>query len=368
MKRKKIINIVGARPNLMKIAPIIKEMNKSNLDHLLLHTGQHYDRNLSKTFFEELDIPMPDINLNVGSDTPARQIAKIMEAFDEVCVREKPGYILVVGDVNSTVACSLVAAQRGIKIIHVEAGLRSRDKSMPEEINRLATDAIADYLLPPSMDAVENLLEEGHSKNKIKMVGNIMIDTLLMFRSKIEASGILDELNMKSRQYAALTLHRPANVDDKEAFQRILEAVMEIQKEIKIVFPVHPRTEKMIQKHNLTKIIQQMENLILTPPLGYFDFGKIISHSKFVLTDSGGIQEETTVYGIPCITLRENTERPVTITTGTNELAGSETGKIVNFAKKILAGNWKKGAVPDLWDGHAAERIVNFINLLNKQS
>jgi UDP-N-acetylglucosamine 2-epimerase len=355
----KILVIAGARPNFMKIAPIMRAMKASpRLEPILVHTGQHYDVQMSETFFNELQIPKPDISLEVGSDTHARQVARIMERFETVCDEQKPEAILVVGDVNSTMACSIVAAKKDIKIIHVEAGIRSRDRSMPEEINRMVTDAITDILLPPSSDAVENLLAEGHAAGKIHLVGNIMIDTLLSSRALIEKSDILEKLGLKQGGYVSLTLHRPSNVDNIENFRQILAALEVIQREIPIVFPIHPRTRKMITELGLSDYVDSLKNLILSNPLGYFDFGKLISASRFVLTDSGGIQEETTVYGIPCITLRENTERPITVWEGTNELAGCDTQKIVALARDIMDGRWKKGRIPELWDGHAAERII----------
>ncbi len=358
----KIINVVGTRPNFMKIAPIIKAMDKeSSIEHLLLHTGQHYDLKLSKNFFDELGIPHPDINLNIGSDTQTKQVARIMTAFEAVCDEHQPDMILVVGDVNSTMACSLVAAKKGIKIIHVEAGIRSNDRSMPEEINRLVTDSLADYLLPPSTDAVDNLLKEGHDTSKIHLVGNVMIDTLKMFEDKVNGSTILEKLNVSSNEYVALTLHRPSNVDDVSSFQKILNALKEIQKQITVVFPIHPRTQKMIKELGLDHTINEMENILIVEPMGYLDFGKLISNARFVLTDSGGIQEETTVYGVPCITLRENTERPVTVSQGTNELAGMNTEKIIKYAKQVLEGHWKSGKIPEYWDGKAAKRIVSYI-------
>ena len=359
IKPVKILVIAGARPNFMKIAPIMRAMKASlKLEPILVHTGQHYDVQMSETFFTELQIPHPDISLEVGSDTHARQVARIMERFETVCDEQMPQAILVVGDVNSTMACSIVAAKKDIRIIHVEAGIRSRDRSMPEEINRMVTDAITDILLPPSSDAVENLLAEGHAAGKIHLVGNIMIDTLLTSRLLIDKSDILEKLGLKQGEYASLTLHRPSNVDNVENFSKILAALDIIQQEIPIVFPIHPRTRKMIDELGLNAYVESLKNLILCDPLGYFDFGKLISASRFVLTDSGGIQEETTVYGIPCITLRENTERPVTVWEGTNELAGCDTQKIVAFAREILAGHWKIGRIPELWDGHAAERII----------
>ncbi len=358
----KIINIVGARPNFMKMAPIIKEMNKrQSIEQILVHTGQHYDQKLSHAFFDELGIPKPDINLNIGSDTHTRQVARIMMAFEEIIDDYKPDMILVVGDVNSTMACSLVAAKKGVKITHVEAGIRSGDRNMPEEINRLVTDAIANYLLAPSPDAIDNLQKEGHAPEKIGFVGNIMIDTLHMHATDIQSSKILDTLSLRAHKYVTLTLHRPSNVDNKSSLQNILQALKVIQERIPIVFPVHPRTAKMIETFGLKEEMTTMRNLIQIEPIGYLDFGKLISNSKFVLTDSGGIQEETTVYGIPCITLRENTERPITITEGTNELAGADANKILELVNKIWQGQWKKGQIPTYWDGHAAQRIIDFI-------
>jgi UDP-N-acetylglucosamine 2-epimerase (non-hydrolysing) len=358
----KIINIVGARPNFIKIAPILRQMKKSRvINPVLLHTGQHYDIEMSKRFFQELNIPEPDISLEVGSDTHARQVAKIMERFDTVCDDQQPDAILVVGDVNSTMACSLVAVKKGIRVIHVEAGIRSYDREMPEEINRLVTDSIADLLLPPSKDAVENLLKEGHHPDHIRMVGNIMIDTLMDAQPRIGESQILPKLGIREKEYVLVTLHRPSNVDRVEDFKRILLAFLEIQKKFPLVFPVHPRTRKILENSELTEITRRMSNLILCDPLGYFDFGKLVKDSRMVITDSGGIQEESTVYGIPCITIRENTERPITVLEGTNELAGTDTAKIIDFASQIGEGKWKRGRVPELWDGHTAERIISAI-------
>jgi len=355
----KIINIVGARPNFIKIAPIMRQMQKSSIiEPILLHTGQHYDIEMSKRFFQELNIPSPDISLEVGSDSHAKQVARIMERFDDVCDSQKPDGILVVGDVNSTMACSLVAAKKGIKIIHVEAGIRSFDREMPEEINRMVTDAITDLLLPPSRDAVNNLLKEGHPAGKIHLVGNIMIDTLMDSQPQIMKSEILRQLGIEERKYALVTLHRPSNVDNISDFKRILLALAKIQERLPIVFPVHPRTRKILDDPELKVITGNMPGLVLCDPLGYFDFGRLVSGCRMVITDSGGIQEESTVYGIPCITIRENTERPITLWEGTNELAGTDTAKIINFAEQILDGKWKTGKIPELWDGHTAERII----------
>ncbi len=361
----KVVNIVGARPNFVKIAPLMHAMEASTkMEAVLVHTGQHYDYNMSESFFKELQIPEPDVYLNVGSDTHGKQVAKIMKKFDDFCEEYQPDLVVVVGDVNSTMACSLVATKRHIKVAHIEAGIRSYDRGMPEEVNRIVTDSIADLLLPPSQDAVENLIKEGHTTDQIQLVGNIMIDTLLKNQQKILASNILQMLNVLPKEYALLTLHRPSNVDNTESLGNIIDALEVIQENIHIVFPVHPRTKKKIEEFGLMSRINQMENIVLTEPLGYFDFGKLVYDAKFVMTDSGGIQEETTVYQTPCITIRENTERPVTVLEGTNELAGADKVKIIDFANQILDGKWKKGIVPELWDGKTAERIVNvFENL-----
>ncbi len=357
-----IVNIVGARPNFIKISPLMHEMLKSDkIQPSLLHTGQHYDYTMSESFFKELSIPEPDVYLGVGSNTHAKQVATIMEKFDDYCDDYSPDMALVVGDVNSTMACSIVAVKRNIKVIHVEAGIRSWDRNMPEEINRMVTDSIADILMPPSIDAVRNLKKEGHADSAIHMVGNIMIDTLIMQQKNIQKSNILQKLNIKEKQYALTTLHRPSNVDQISDLTQIIEAIEHIQHTIKIVFPIHPRTKKMLDKFNLLTKIATFKNLILTEPLGYYDFGKLVKDSKFVMTDSGGIQEETTVYQTPCITLRANTERPITISQGTSELAASNKEVIISYAEKIMNNQWKKGSIPDLWDGKTSGRIVKVL-------
>lgn len=358
----KIINVVGARPNFMKIAPIMDAMAESKVIHpVLLHTGQHYDEKMSELFFTELKIPRPDIYLGVGSLSHAKQVARIMELFDDICVSEKPDGVLVVGDVNSTMACSLVAAKHNIKVIHVEAGLRSFDRTMPEEINRLVTDSIADLLLTTSADANENLLREGIAPEKIEMVGNVMIDTLFKFMPIFEHSPILSQLNLKPKGYVLVTLHRPSNVDEKKNLESIIEVFAEIGKRAKVVFPIHPRTLKNIKEFGLDKKIRKIDSLILCEPLGYFDFQKLMSKSGLVITDSGGVQEETTVLGIPCITVRENTERPITISIGSNELTGNNYEKIIKLANDAFDGKWKKCSIPELWDGKAGKRIVKVL-------
>ncbi len=360
---KKIMNVVGARPNFMKIGPIQREMNRrsSEFQPVLVHTGQHYDEKMSKLFFDDLQLPKPDVYLGVGSGTHAEQTAKIMIDFEKVCREHKPDMVLVVGDVNSTVACSLVAAKLWIPVVHVEAGLRSFDRKMPEEINRLVTDALADYLFITEKAGIENLKNEGVDDAKVHFVGNVMIDSLAFFLEKARESDILKKLELREKNYALVTLHRPSNVDDPENFLKILSAFEQIEKEIPIVFPIHPRTRKNIERFGLEDRVKALKNLKLLPPIGYLDFMNLTQNCKFVMTDSGGIQEETTYLGIPCMTLRENTERPITIEVGTNELVGPNTEQILNYAQKMLSGQWKKGAVPELWDGHAAERIVEVL-------
>jgi len=309
----KIINIVGARPNFMKIAPIMAAYSRCrHIEPLLVHTGQHYDERMSDLFFRQLGIPEADINLGVGSGSHAAQTAAIMTAFEPVVVEHRPDVVLVVGDVNSTIACGLVAVKLGVRLVHVEAGLRSFDRTMPEEINRVLTDAISDLLFCTEQSGADNLRTEGVADEKIHLVGNVMIDTLLSNRQKAENSTILDELKLSAGAYAALTLHRPSNVDDAAVFGRILDALEVIQRDMPIVFPIHPRTRKNLSGSPLGARVEAMGNLRLLDPVGYLDFLKLMSCAKLVLTDSGGIQEETTILKVPCLTLRENTERPIT--------------------------------------------------------
>ena len=345
----KIINIVGARPNFMKIAPIMAAYNDyPSIDPLLIHTGQHYDEKMSDLFFRQLSIPKPDINLGIGSGSHATQTARVMMAFEQIAIQHKPDAVLVVGDVNSTVACGLVAAKLGVKLIHVEAGLRSGDRSMPEEINRIVTDAISDLLFTTEKSGTENLLAEGIDQSKIFFVGNVMIDTLLRNKTKSDESTILSDLGL-SGDYAVLTLHRPSNVDDPVVLDRLLSTLEAIQSDIPIIFPAHPRTRKRLGRTSL-RILE---------PLGYLDFLKLMSSAKLVLTDSGGIQEETTALKIPCITLRESTERPITAEIGSNIVAGTDPERIMAAYGEIMS---REPRVPELWDGHAAERIVGMIN------
>ena len=341
----RIVNIVGARPNFMKMAPLMMayRQHPDQFDPVLVHTGQHYDDNMSKLFFDQLHLPQPDVYLGVGSGSHAEQTAKVMVEIEKLLGANPPALVVVVGDVNSTMAATIVAAKLCVPVAHVEAGLRSFDRTMPEEINRLVTDALSDYCFTTSPEAGENLRREGVAAEKIFFVGNVMIDTLL--RLKDEA--------LKSRarpegRYGLVTLHRPANVDVKETLAEILGALDEVNRELPLIFPVHPRLKEFGLRSNLK----------LTAPLGYLDALGLMAHATLVLTDSGGVQEETTVLGVPCLTLRENTERPVTITEGTNTLVGANRARIVGEARKILAGHGKSGRVPKYWDGRAAERIV----------
>lgn len=358
----KILNIVGARPNFMKIAPIYAEMKRrtGRFAPKIVHTGQHYDEKMSAAFFDDLGMPPPDIHLEIGSATHAAQTAKIMLAFEPVVLSEKPDWVLVVGDVNSTIACALVCAKLGIKIAHVEAGLRSNDRTMPEEINRILTDQISDLLLTPSPDGDENLKKEGIPAEKIKFVGNVMIDSLFRNLKIAEKSQVRAELGLDEKDYAVLTLHRPSNVDDPSVFKRMLDALLSIAEKIPIIFPAHPRTARRISEFGFSEKIKN-SGIKIIEPLGYLDFLHLMSRAKLVLTDSGGLQEETTALKIPCLTLRENTERPVTIEMGTNVLVGTEAGKIKNEALRILEKKdyAKNAKIPPLWDGRAAERICD---------
>jgi UDP-N-acetylglucosamine 2-epimerase (non-hydrolysing) len=363
----KIIIVAGARPNFMKVAPLVAALKQRTKDFqtITVHTGQHYDASMSDAFFRDLEMPAPDIHLGVGSASHAAQTADVMRAFEPVVLKEKPDCVVVVGDVNSTLACALVCAKLGVKVAHVEAGLRSRDRGMPEEINRLLTDQIAELLFTPSADADANLIAEGIPPERIHLVGNIMIDSLLRNLERAKRSTARRDLGVDEKDYAVLTLHRPSSVDDLDAFTRILNALKQISERLPVIFPVHPRARKMIADHGLTNTVEQINGLRLIEPLGYLDFLNLMSGARLVLTDSGGIQEETTVLGIPCVTLRENTERPITIELGTNVLAGTDTEKIVKAAWAGLQNpsNKNKPSVPPLWDGNTADRIVNVLAL-----
>jgi len=359
----KVINVAGARPNFMKVAPIVAAMKLRHAEFqpALVHTGQHYDAMMSDAFFRDLDIPEPNLYLGVGSGTHAAQTAAIMQAFEPVVETEKPDWVIVVGDVNSTIACALVCAKLGVKVAHVEAGLRSRDRTMPEEINRLLTDQIADLLFTPSQDADANLRAEGIPGERIRFVGNIMIDSLLANLDRAKRSTVRKDLDLDNRNYAVLTLHRPSNVDEKISFGRILSALEEIARLVPIVFPAHPRTRKMIEELGLAGRVERIKGLLVLDPVGYLDFLQLLSNACLVLTDSGGIQEETTVLGVHCITLRENTERPITVDMGTNTIAGTDATRIITAANRALDNPRNKSTlrIPPLWDGRTADRILD---------
>ncbi|MBY0231873.1 MAG: UDP-N-acetylglucosamine 2-epimerase (non-hydrolyzing) [Gemmataceae bacterium] len=354
----KIVAVAGARPNFMKIAPLMHEMRRRpGLESYLVHTGQHYDEKMSKLFFDQLRIPKPDVDLGVGSGSHAVQTAEVMRKFEGVLLEQRPDAVLVVGDVNSTIACALTAVKLGVKVAHVEAGLRSFDRTMPEEINRILTDSLSDWLFVTEPAGVVNLRREGIDPTRIHLVGNVMIDTLLACRARAEESAILETLGVSEGGYAVLTLHRPANVDDPATFQRLFGAVRRLAEEVPIVFPVHPRTRRSLSAIGA----ESAPGVILTEPLGYLDFMKLTAHARLVLTDSGGIQEETTVLGVPCLTLRENTERPITCEQGTNKLAGTDRRNIIAAGLAALSSPSKAARIPDGWDGGAARRIVDIL-------
>lgn len=358
----KILNVVGARPNLPKIAPLLREMQRHpEIEATLVHTGQHYDEELSKIFFRQMGIRTPDVNLEVGSGSHALQTAEILKRVEPVLIARKPDVVVVVGDVNSTIAVSLAAVKLGIPVAHVEAGLRSFDRNMPEEINRVLTDAIADYLFVTEEDAIGHLLREGRPRESIFMVGNVMIDSLLHFLPLAQQSRIGDELGLKNgvgwQRFGVLTLHRPSNVDSLEKLGQLLTTIGTLAGELPVIFPVHPRTHQRLIQADLRLHPQ----LRVIPPVGYLDFLCLLSRATLVLTDSGGIQEETTALGVPCLTLRENTERPVTIAEGTNLLVGTDQAKIREAARNILAGRGKTGRRPALWDGQTSTRIVEIL-------
>ena len=358
----KIVNVVGARPNFMKIAPIMDAYNAFNdIETLLVHTGQHYDEKMSHLFFSELGIPEPDMYLGVGSASHAVQTAEIMKAFEPVVLGRKPDAILVVGDVNSTIACGLVAVKLDVKLVHVEAGLRSFDRSMPEEINRVLTDSISELLFCTEQSGVDNLIHEGIPEDKIFLVGNVMIDTLQKNLKKAQQSDILDRLKLNNTDFAVLTLHRPSNVDDPNTFNRIIDALKIIQNNIPVVFPIHPRTHKNLSDNGLAERINELPSLQIIDPLGYLDFLRLMSSARIVLTDSGGIQEETTILKVPCLTLRENTERPITLEIGSNQIVGTNPAKIIEGFEQAMAGRFRNLEIPPLWDGRAAERIVKIL-------
>lgn len=359
---KKIVMVVGARPNFMKSAPLMRELAKhpDHFETILIHTGQHYDHKLSQLFFDELKMPKPNIYLGVGSGSHAEQTARIMTSLESELMELKPELVIVFGDINSTLATSVVTSKLWIKLAHVEAGLRSFDNSMPEEINRIVTDRLSNYLFVSEQSGLDNLKSEGVPDEKVFFTGNIMIDSLVSNLEVASKSDILDRLNIKRGEYIAMTMHRPANVDNPEIFKSLFDAIRKISKRMPIVFPCHPRTQKRIEEFGLDQDSND-DNLIIIEPLGYLDFLKLQTESKLLLTDSGGIQEETTYLKIPCITMRENTERPSTVDIGTNIIVGTDPEKIINATMSAIDGKGKKGAVPELWDGKTADRIVDIL-------
>lgn len=357
----KVTIIAGARPNFMKIAPLIHAIQKAQqegkpLDYRLVHTGQHYDKNMSDTFFEELNIPKPDVNLGVGSGTQAEQTAGIMVAFEKDLMENPTDLVIVVGDVTSTMACSIVAKKQCTKVAHIEAGIRSWDLTMPEEINRMVTDALADMYFTTSEVANNNLRNLGAREGQIHFVGNVMIDTLLANMGRLRKPEVYDRLNLNEKGYLMLTMHRPANVDESGKLRRTMTEILNNVQGFPVIFPIHPRTAKIFKDLGIAA-----DNLHIVDPMGYLEFNYMVKHCKAVITDSGGITEETTVMGVPCITLRDNTERPETCTIGTNELIGTNPDAIKPALDMLFAGNWKKGGIPELWDGKAAERIVGIL-------
>ena len=401
----KITLIAGARPNFMKIAPIIKAIQKANGERLvangeeisyrLVHTGQHYDKNMSDTFFEELGIPAPDVNLGCGGGTQAEQTAHIMVAFEKELLEHPTDVVLVVGDVTSTMACSIVAKKLNTKVCHVEAGIRSWDLTMPEEINRMVTDSLADYMFTTSEVANRNLVRQGavmmndgmseakplndangvlpedkyayeRVPQKVWHVGNVMIDTLLANRARFRKPEVWDELGLKEKEFVVMTMHRPANVDEENHLRAMMEQIIDNVHDLPVIFPIHPRTAKLFYGlwGDEAELAKRFPNLHIVEPMGYLEFNYLVERAKAVVTDSGGITEETTVMGVPCITLRDNTERPETCTVGTNELIGTNPAAIKPALDKLFAGEWKKGAIPELWDGRTAERIIEILSAL----
>tara|TARA_B100000212_G_C27345775_1_gene521236 strand:+ start:283 stop:1374 length:1092 start_codon:yes stop_codon:yes gene_type:complete len=362
----KIDIIAGARPNFIKISPIINQIklkeNFFKISYRLIHTGQHYDDDMSSNFFKQLNIPPPDINLNVGSSSHAKQTGDIMLRYEEVLNEEKPDICLVVGDVNSTMACSIVAKKYNLKVAHVEAGIRSFDLTMPEEINRMVTDSITDYFFTTSEFANENLINAGIKKDKIHFVGNVMIDTLKNQIENFIKPDFFDNYKLSKKKYFVLTMHRPSNVDDKKKLIKLLDLIDSNTKNYPILFPVHPRTKSILSKNRIN-----FKNIIEVCPMTYLEFNYLVKNSSCVITDSGGITEETTVMNIPCITLRNNTERPETIKYGTNLLVGHNSKKIINALNKVLENKWHKGKIPKYWDGNSASRIVKILLSLNEK-
>lgn len=357
---KKVIHIVGARPNFMKVAPIYRAIaERTPLEQILVHTGQHYDAKMSDVFFADLGLPAPDVHLGIGSGSHAQQTARMMVELEKVFLAHPPALVSVVGDVNSTIAAALVTSKLGIPLAHVEAGLRSYSPHQPEEINRLVTDRLSDLLLTPSRDADANLLKEGTDPARIHFVGNVMIDSLFASREKADKLPLLKDLGLIPHGYAVCTLHRPSNVDDPKILAGLLSAVAHVATRLPVIFPVHPRTRKVISEQGLNTWFERTPNLRPVEPMGYLDFLALTSKARLVLTDSGGLQEETTAMGIPCLTLREQTERPITVEEGSNEVVGTDPVRIRLAADRVLDGEGKQGRVPEFWDGRAAERIAD---------
>jgi UDP-N-acetylglucosamine 2-epimerase (non-hydrolysing) len=351
--------VAGARPNFMKVAPIAEAARRAGVAFRLVHTGQHYDERMSDLFFRELGMPEPDEHLGVGSGSHAVQTARVMEAFDIVLDRQPTDVVVVVGDVNSTIACALVASKRGVRIAHVEAGLRSRDWSMPEEINRVLTDRLSDYLFTTERTAAANLAAEGIDAGRVYFVGNVMIDTLLRNRERAVTGDALRRFSVEQRGYALCTLHRPSNVDSPQSAERTVQALEALARRLPVVFPIHPRTLARFGDYGLLDRLDASSRVRLTEPLGYLDFIALMDAARVVFTDSGGIQEETTALGVPCLTFRENTERPITVTEGTNHLVGTDPARLAGLLDAVLGAGARDGARrPELWDGHASERIV----------
>ncbi len=351
----KIHLIAAARPNFMKIAPLYHCLkNEPSFCVEIVHTGQHYDANMSECFFEDFELPSPHHHLNVGSGTQAEQVGLTMISYEKLCQSEHPDLVVVVGDVNATIACTMAAKKLGIKVAHLEAGIRSFDESMPEEINRLLTDKICDYYWTPSLDANQNLINEGVNDAKISFVGNVMIDTLINMKGKIEREAYFESLALLPKSYAVLTFHRPSNVDCKEKLEELVAVVNDVSKKVPIVFPMHPRTMQKCREYSLLEQVDAA-NCQIIDPLNYLKFISLVFNARLVITDSGGIQEETTYLGIPCLTVRDNTERPITITEGTNTL--TKLGNVVKLVDNILSGNYKEGSTPERWDGKTAERV-----------
>jgi len=361
MAKTQIHLIAAARPNFMKVAPLHHALRATDwANPILVHTGQHYDRNMSNAILEDLGISEPDIQLGVGSGTHAEQTGNVMIAYERACMEQRPDWIVVVGDVNSTVACAMVGAKLWIPVVHLEAGLRSGDRSMPEEINRLVTDAIADVLWTPSADADENLVSEGVSKDRIDMIGNIMIDSFEMLRPRIEKANTIEELELHRSEYVIVTLHRPSNVDTAETLEPIIKELISASEQLPVVFVAHPRTIKGLEKFGLMSNLVSAPGLTLLEPLPYIQFMNVVTGARLVITDSGGLQEETTYLGIPCLTLRANTERPITISQGTNELIRAET--LLSSVNRVLNSDWPTGTRPEYWDGMTAQRAVQSLS------